>query len=312
MANVLEESIAVEYIPSVVKGETREEAARRVRSIFVSINSYAKKTDKGEGYLLDESDGYSIAARKVGLKHPLFEKERAGSRVNWKNTGLPKRSCFLTTLQALRDMLVAITEETAPNRAEDWAPKFKGAVPLRPTEIEIDAAAGDLLNVLDQAMALPSLKAIVSGDALDTWRDFPDPDDQEDDSKGHLLLRPIGQVIFVRAIGRLMANGMDLHQIFSKLVKFDAAGGFEAHDPMNVWFEVTYSQSGKMIMGKTDLATRLLTYLVEGADSDTQAELLDEVKELRQSSQDNSKWLNFDGEWVSKSDPSAGLVLPIM
>ena len=88
---VLEEKVAVEYIPAVVKGETREEATRRIRSIFVSINSYAKKTDKGESYLLDESDGYSISARKVGLTHPLFKKERAGARINWKNTGLPKR-----------------------------------------------------------------------------------------------------------------------------------------------------------------------------------------------------------------------------
>ena len=44
----MDETISVEYLPAVIKGETREKAVQRVRSIFVAVNSYARKTDKGE------------------------------------------------------------------------------------------------------------------------------------------------------------------------------------------------------------------------------------------------------------------------
>ena len=309
---VLEEKVAVEYIPAVIKGETREEATRRIRSIFVSINSYAKKTDKGESYLLDESDGYSIAARKVGLTHPLFKKERAGARINWKNTGLPKRSIYLTTLQALRDMMIAITEETNPARADEWKPKFKGAVPLRPTEKEIDEAAEDLKKILDEAMKLPSFKAVMNGDDITTWREFPSDDESPDINKGHLLMRPIGQVLFVRTVGRLLNGGMNLREIFSKLIRFDKRGGFKAHDPKNLWYSVTYNPDRKtMITDKTKLAVDLLTYLVRGVASEGQEELLNELKDLRQGAEDNEKWLDFSGTWTSKSNVESGLPSPI-
>ena len=53
---LLNETMLVEYIPAVIAGETREEASRRIRSTFISINSYAKRTDKGENILLDDMD----------------------------------------------------------------------------------------------------------------------------------------------------------------------------------------------------------------------------------------------------------------
>ena len=61
---ILTESITVEYLPAVLAGETRDEANRRIRDVFVCINSYAKKTKPGENILLHERDGFSIVARK--------------------------------------------------------------------------------------------------------------------------------------------------------------------------------------------------------------------------------------------------------
>ncbi len=43
---LLNETIIVEYLPAVIAGETRSDASRRIRNTFISINSYAKKTDK--------------------------------------------------------------------------------------------------------------------------------------------------------------------------------------------------------------------------------------------------------------------------
>lgn len=308
LLKVLEEKVAVEYIPAVIKGETREEATRRIRSIFVSINSYAKKTDKGEGYLLDESDGYSIAARKVGLNHPLFRKDRAGARINWKNTGLPEGSHYLTTLQALRNMVFVLTSENNKDRAEKWEPRFKGMVPLRPPDEEIDEAAEDLTRILDEAMNLPSFKAAMNGGDVTAWRKFPGDGESSTSGKGHLLMRPIGQEVLVRAVGRLLHEGASLKEIFSKLAKLDEAGGFEAHRPENVWYQVTYNAERKtMITAKTKLAASLLAHLVRGSENEERDDLLNQVKALRQRVDNEAYWLDFDGKRVNKNDAASGL-----
>ncbi|HEY9864919.1 MAG TPA: DGQHR domain-containing protein, partial [Candidatus Obscuribacterales bacterium] len=52
-----QETIGVEFIPAVVKGETRAQARQRVRSIFVHVNLMAVKLSKGQLALLDEDDG---------------------------------------------------------------------------------------------------------------------------------------------------------------------------------------------------------------------------------------------------------------
>ncbi|MGB7272714.1 MAG: DGQHR domain-containing protein, partial [Geitlerinemataceae cyanobacterium] len=84
LKNLSQETIGVEFIPAVVKGETREEARRRVRSIFVHVNLMAVPLSKGQLALLDEDDGFSIVARHAAISHPLLN-EKAGRhpRVNW-------------------------------------------------------------------------------------------------------------------------------------------------------------------------------------------------------------------------------------
>lgn len=313
LQKVLDEKIAVEYIPAVIKGETREEATRRIRSVFVSINRYARKTDKGENYLLDESDGYSIAARKVGFTHPLFKKKRAGDRINWKNTGLPKRSHYLTTLQALRNMLSVLTEENHQARLEKWKPRFKDMVPLRPPEEEIEEAVRDLAHILDEAMKLPSLKAVMNGDDITAWREFPGDSKSAANNKGHLLMRPIGQEVLIRAVGRLLNEGMSLERIVKKLIRFDEAGGFKAHDQKNVWYQITYNPARKtMITDKTKLAASLLAYLIRGSENEKRDDaLLGQLKDVRQDMDDDEMWLDFSGTWVSRNDAKSRLPSPI-
>jgi len=141
---LMEETISVEYLPAVIKGETREKAVQRVRSIFVAVNSYARKTDKGENILLDESDGFAIVARRAALAHPLFKTPTNESRVNWKNTALPARSVWLTTLQALREMSVSFLSLVEPKMVRPWEELFKGAVPIRPVDSDLSKAQARL------------------------------------------------------------------------------------------------------------------------------------------------------------------------
>ena len=153
LQGLLHETISVEYIPAVLAGETRDEANRRIRDVFVCINSYAKKTKAGETILLDESDGFSIIARRVATTHDLF---RAEQRVNWANNTISKLASYLTTLDSVRTMARDFLS-VVDDKYDVWRPMFKEQVPLRPTDGELASAYEDLSKLFDMLQDVPGL-----------------------------------------------------------------------------------------------------------------------------------------------------------
>lgn len=305
---ILNETMIVEYIPAVIAGETREDASRRIRNTFISINSYAKKTDKGENILLDETDGYAIVARKAGIYHPLFNARSKNNRVNWKNTSIPStRTEWYTTLQTIRDMAENYLSAVDASRGARWDTEFRGQMPIRPTEKELDAARAQFFEFLDQVFQLPVFQELERGDILkraedvERWREFPTED--APDNHGHLLLRPIGQTILAKAVGRLVqprtqgGRGLSLDTVFRKLKQYDKDGGFEAHRPQNVWFGVTYdSKNGKMIMSNQSWAQNLIIYLVGGMEENERNELWENFRSARIVDREAGTWMNLKGK----------------
>jgi len=312
----LDEQISVEYIPAVIKGETAAQAKQRVRSVFVAINSYAKRTDKGENILLDESDGFALVARHAGLTHPLFEAPKEKSRVNWKTSSLPKHSPWITTLQALKDMSINYLSKVDGNLTGAWEPKFKGQVPLRPSEQELKKGQQLFEEFLGHVERLPIFKRVQSLESIDTMRAFSDDDP---DGEGHLLLRPIGQTILASAVGDLVVSGMKLEEIFDKLTSLDSSGGFNQQLSSNVWYGVTFDPARqRMIMSNQDLAARLLVYMIKGGDQAEQSALLDGTQETKgkgvkklRANDDLTEWRNFEGNMVPMNDASYGSSLPV-
>jgi len=293
LQNLLSERMNVEYIPAVIIGETRQEAVQRIRSVFSSINSYAKTPVAGETTLLDEANGYAIVGRMIGITHALFKDKESGDRVNWKNTSLPKRTHWYTTLIALKDMTNGYITAAEPELAEDWEPRFKGQVPVRPTEAGIDQAILAMNQIFNGMQNLPVFRGLASGDEVNHVRQFPESN--EPNNKGHLLLRPIGQTVLARALGKLVAQGMEMDEIFKELNKFDTAGGFEAHRPSSLWYGVTYNPNkNAMNTSNQDLAVDLLIYAIQGANEGARRKLFERVVRLRSFEKD--KWINFSGE----------------
>lgn len=306
LQSVMNETMIVEYIPSVIQGETREEATRRIRSIFISINSYAKSTAKGENILLDESNGYSIVARKAGVFHPLFNANGANNRVNWKNTSIPaKRSTWYTTLQTIKEMAEFYLSAIDEQRADEWAPHFKGQVPLRPQPEELDRAKDQLYELLDEIYTLPTFEHMErieddQASELTKWREFPD--EENPDYKGNLLLRPVGQMILADAVGTLITSkGMSMHDVFNRIKMLDEKGGFEAHRYENAWYGVTYDPLKSKMITTTSarkLAKNLLVYMVAGADEEELAQLWIDFATARIVDDTKKTWRNLQGEVV--------------
>ena len=194
-------------------------------------------------------------------------------------------------------------------RASRWDIEFRGQMPIRPTEDELDSARADFFGFLDHVFELPVFQSLERGDLakkaedVERWREFAT--DESPENKGHLLLRPIGQTILAAAVGQLVkpredgGKGMSLEAVFGKLKQLDEEGGFEAHRPETVWYGVTYDpKKQKMLMGNKTWAPSMLVYLVSGMDEIERQELWIDFLTTRIVDRDAKTWMDMDGEAV--------------
>lgn len=296
---VLDEKINVEYIPAVVAGETREEASRRIRSVFVAINNYAKKVTGGENILLSENDGSSIVARRIAHT-PIFRNLDGSSRVNWKDKNLSASDDqHVMTLAVLQEATEEARKRLHPKFV--WDPLFK-TVPVRPHEDELAELEKELQEILEKARELPIFRRIDQGDSIKELRDFPEDSSATDG--GHLLLRPIGIKMLIAAIADCLAEGtQDLDRLFRKVEQFDRDGGFAAHLPSSLWYSVTFNPLKRSMIatgGSQTIAIKAMSYMLQSAGEEDRDRLAHDLKMARRL--DDERWVNFEGKSVPLAD----------
>ncbi|MDB9316022.1 DGQHR domain-containing protein [Spirulina sp. CS-785/01] len=293
-----QETIAVEFIPAVLPGETHEAAKRRVRSIFVHVNLMAERLSKGQLTLLNEDNGFAITARQLAISHPLLrESPQHPPRVNWDSGTVSSNSTALTTLQALEDMATCYLSPPYPY----WKPGEKGLIPLRPDSEELDAGLSQLQTLFDYLATLPSYRQLEDGIPTPELRHFSH---EKEGGDGNLLFRPVGQVALVQALGSLVyQSSLSLEEVFQKLRRFDAGGGFSGMDyPQSLWYGVLYNPSRKRIQvsGKS-LASQLIVYLILGSrDEFATIKLRTQFAKARTLAEDQA--INLAGTLVSPKE----------
>lgn len=257
------EKIGIEIIVSVMPGDTREEARRRIRSIFVHVNRLATQLGKSQLAMLDEDDGFKILAKQLATEHSLLqevvEDNKPIPRVEWNRASLIRSSPELTTLEALSRMCRHYLDNDP--KFKSWIPQVRGLVPLRPDEEEIQDGKQLMDELLDAFGELPTLQLMKQGKYQPKEiREFGEG------SKGSLLARPLGQVVLAKAVGQChFEKKISLVILFEKLSQFDADGGFDHIDQAgSYWFGIATSISGKMRDAGENLAAELLRYLCGG------------------------------------------------
>lgn len=316
ITQILNESISIEFVPSVLTGETREEATIRLRNIFFNINTNAKKIDSNEQTIMDEQNTFAILARAVAFgkkignetisKHKLFNPSPSSkSKVRSKSTSLGEKDSEIVTLQGIKEGAQKYFTATDEEEVNKLLPK--GQSPRTPSDEVFKKYLKDFNELLDLIAELPVFKSIDRGDKPEDFRNSPsDKNNAETNSKlkGHLLLRKIGFPILTAAIGQvLIETEMDLRDIFDRLNKLDKEEKFSMHNPQNLWYGVTYDMFRKnMIIKNNNLAIDLLKFLITGSDTNKRAELLERLKQLRIIDQDKGLWIDFNGNQVSLSD----------
>jgi hypothetical protein len=260
-----------------------------VRRTFIAINSYAKRTERGENILLDESDGYAIVARRIAVHHQLFEGGCTNKRVNWKTTSIPTgRTPFITTLSTIQEIAQIYLKQVRPDIVKKWKPPKAGMVPVRPAESSIESAYLILSELFDCIRRLPIFTRLEKADRddsielLEKWREFPRYSrtgasvEGTRSFRGHLLLRPVGQVILANAIAIMVTPrakggmGLSLDTVRRRLCVCDAADAFEAHRPSSIWYGVTYAPDTNRIINRNrSWAHRLLVHALAGTSDGT-------------------------------------------
>jgi DGQHR domain-containing protein len=295
LQNLAYEQIGIEFIPAVLKGETREEARRRVRSIFVHVNLMAVRLSRGQLALLDEDNGFAIVARKLAVTHPLLaEHPHHNPRVNWDSATVATKSTVLTTLQALQDMAERYLSPKYPH----WQSNDKkNLLPLRPSDDELDTGLQEFKILLDYLATLPSYQKLEEGLDTPNLRRFSH---EKGGGEANILFRPVGQIALAQALGTLVyRRGLSLDEIFAKLRTFDDEGGFSSIEYSDsLWYGILYDPIKKRIqVSGRDLAARLLVYLVANFDSPLErAKLRQDFVEARTIEE---KTISYEGKFVS-------------
>lgn len=291
-----QEKIGIEFICAVAKGETRTQAKRRVRSIFVHVNLMAAPLTKGQLAQLNEDDGFSIVARKIAVSHPLFaQKENRNPRVNWNSATVAANSTVLTTLQAIQDM----SERYLGQKFPHWKPLEKGLIPMRPDLEELEQGIEEFNQLFDNLASLPSYKVLEHEDTP-LLRRF---NFEKDGGEGNMLFRPVAQVALAQALGTLIyKQGFSVEDIFKKLLKFDRQGGFSGMEyPQSCWYGVLYDPNKKRVqVSGRELAIRLLVYILGGTQDPMECAKL--RKDLAKARTIEEQTIGFDGKLVEPKE----------
>jgi DGQHR domain-containing protein len=297
LQNLPQETIGIEFIAAVVKGETQLEARRRVRSIFVHVNLMAIALSKGQLAQLDENDGFAIVARNIAVNHPFF-KDTPGRkpRVNWDSATVATKTTVLTTLQALQDMAAKYLQHRFPH----WKPKAqKGLVPLRPDPAELEQGIATFGRLFDRLAQFTSYGRLKSEDTPQLRRFSFEPGGGE----GHILFRPVGQIALAQGVGvAVFKKQLPETEVFGKLDRYDADGGFSHIDrPASLWYGILYDPNKKRILvSGRDLAAKLIVYLLGGVDNEfDRAELRRQVAEARTVGE---YAMSFEGRLVTQQE----------
>lgn len=297
LQNLAKEKIGIEFIPAVAPGETREEARRRVRSIFVHVNLTVVRLSKGQLASLNEDNGFAIVARTIAVTHPLLKKkEGREDRVDFDSATVAAKSTVLTTLQALQDMCERYLE--FPFR--QWKSQDRGLIPMRPEDDEIKEGEADFKELWDHLGSLPSYQRLEQGTQTPMLRRF---NHEKSGGEANILFRPIGQIALAQALGILVfKKGLLLADIFDKLRPYDLGGGFASvSEPKSLWYGVLYDPNKKRVLTlRRDLAAKLIVYLVAGTSDDMERGNL--RKDLAKARTFEDKAMGFDGNFVEPKE----------
>lgn len=225
--------------------------AKQAKSIFNSINRYAKPTSKAVNLITSDTDICAIIARTAIAD--MFVNTRI---VNLKSNQLADSSSHFTTLATLYDAVTYICTTCADNNNEKI-----------PTEILPDNSTQSVF-VNECVDVFKNLFKYV-----DDFKDsIKDPEESGDEfrtnlrkEKGSLLMKPLGQLVLVRAYYKTKRNLTSAGETFSPKDICDKINAIDWRKNNPLWENVLMAPDGnKILSGQTVIrfATDFIAYML--------------------------------------------------
>lgn len=189
----------------IVKGVSAElrvedpEGFERTRRLFTTLNRYAKPVNMGDIIALDEDDVVAIITRRIVEQHWI--KDRISLNLT-KNMPVRDRT-NITSIRALYDVMDVYFKS-----GRTWKDYKK----LRPSDSEIETFYHGAVALLDSLRENFTALEEVSRD-----ESIGDLGAYRDEKGGHLLFRPIGFILIVRAIRHLIDMNFSLGESVARI-----------------------------------------------------------------------------------------------
>jgi DNA sulfur modification protein DndB len=257
--------LGTDEITTIFVGHHETPAGRlRTRRLFSTLNRYAKPVNKKEIIALDEDDIIAILTRRLLNDYALFTSGKVSAT---GTNSIPKGdNTSFTTIVTIYDCLDSFLSLGNSNWTE-----FKR---FRRSDEEIEAHFDKSVKLWDRLRdAFPEIDEVATSKA-----DKSVPGKHRSATTGgHLLFRPIGLVMTVRAIRFLVDKGATLKQAVDRI----AAVPMQLNEPP--WDELLWDTENERILytGENQkVAYRLLIYGAGGQLSQLKkAVTLEQLKE---------------------------------
>lgn len=196
-----DEEVCVIFVAGVTSKYRVEDPIgfERTRRLFTTLNRHARPVSKSDIVILDENDIIAITTRRLVEYYPLFQ-EKVATGTN--KSIPPTDQQNFTTIEMLYDVLDVLLKDKPP---QGWK-TFK-----------------EIKRPEDQVLESYYQKAIHFWDTLiknhTSIRDFSELEAQKGSAApyrheggGVLIFRPIGLLVFMRALRTLLDSGQDMER----------------------------------------------------------------------------------------------------
>ena len=244
--------------------------AKQAKSIFNSINRYAKPTSKAVNLITSDTDICAIIARTSIAN--MFVNTRI---VNLKGNQLNDSQHFFTTLATLYDAVTYICSNCADYNNEKI-----------PTDLLPEAS---VQNVFDNE-CIDVFKSLFK--YVEVFKDsIKDPEESGDEYRvnlrketGSLLMKPLGQLVLIRAYYKTKRNLTSSGETFNPKEICEKINAIDWRKSNPLWENVLMAPDGnKILSGQTVIrfATDFISYMIGAKfDNETRDKLLSDYQNL--------------------------------
>lgn len=244
--------------------------AKQAKSIFNSINRYAKPTSKAVNLITSDTDICAIIARTDVAN--MFVNTRI---INLKTNQLADSSTHFTTLATLYDAVTYICTTCADNNNERI-----------PTEILPDNATQHVFTNECTEVFKNLFKHV------EDFKDsIKDPEESGDEfrtnlrkEKGSLLMKPLGQLVLIQAYYKTKRNLTSSGETFNPKEICEKINAIDWRKSNPLWENVLMAPDGKKILSGNPVkgfATNFISYMIGAKyDNESKEKLLSDYQNL--------------------------------